>query len=94
MRDAPPPLILVHGLAGTSGAICAGGATRGLDAIAAPTLLVWGEHDRLVPPATAAAWQAAIPDAKLVALPDAGHVPMHERPDEFNRLARAFLGAV
>jgi pimeloyl-ACP methyl ester carboxylesterase len=47
-----------------------------------PTLLVWGERDRLVPVAAADAFITALPDARLVVVAGAAHMPMLERPDE------------
>jgi pimeloyl-ACP methyl ester carboxylesterase len=64
---------------------------RELREIEAPTLLLWGEHDRLVPHDHAEEYERAIPDARLVVLAGAGHVPMAERPDEFARETLAFL---
>jgi pimeloyl-ACP methyl ester carboxylesterase len=60
-------------------------------AIRAPTLLVWGTRDPLVPPTLAAAWGEAIPHARLVEIDGAGHVPMVERPAEFASAVREFL---
>lgn len=48
--------------------------------ITAPTLLLWGEQDRMIPIANAQDYLAALPDARLVALPGIGHVPMEEAP--------------
>ena len=62
-----------------------------LGAIAAPTLLVWGEHDTLVPTRLAPSFRDAIPGARLLILPGAGHVPMFDRPADFNRAILAFL---
>jgi pimeloyl-ACP methyl ester carboxylesterase len=59
--------------------------------IRAPTLLLWGERDTLVPLSLAAEWQRAIPSSRLVVLPGAGHVPMVERPREFAKLLLEFL---
>jgi pimeloyl-ACP methyl ester carboxylesterase len=59
--------------------------------IRAPTLLVWGDHDPLVPAALAADWRRALPQARLVTIPGAGHVPMIERPAEFASAVRGFL---
>ena len=64
-----------------------------LGGVRAPTLLLWGERDRLVPAANAAVWAAALPAARIELLPGAGHVPMVERPDEVSRLLREFLQA-
>ena len=59
-----------------------------LGAIEAPTLLVWGDRDRLVPARVAEEWQARLPRSRFVQLP-CGHVPMWEAPDE---LAHSLLG--
>jgi pimeloyl-ACP methyl ester carboxylesterase len=59
--------------------------------IRAPTLLLWGERDPLVPPSLAAAWRDAVPQARLVTIPGAGHVPMVERPSEFVSALAGFL---
>jgi len=59
--------------------------------IACPTLIVWGDRDRLVPVRDAAAFEQLIPDARKVVYADTGHVPMLERPGRFNADLRAFL---
>ncbi len=51
-----------------------------LHRIDVPTLIVWGKEDRLLPPPYGAAWQKAIPNARLVTLVGAGHVPHVEEP--------------
>lgn len=45
-----------------------------------PTHLLWGEDDKIVPFAHAAAWQRAIPAASLTTFPGTGHLLFHERP--------------
>jgi pimeloyl-ACP methyl ester carboxylesterase len=50
-----------------------------LHRVQCPTLLVWGEHDRLVPPAYAEAYRKYIPHAELKLIPNCGHLPMFER---------------
>jgi pimeloyl-ACP methyl ester carboxylesterase len=47
-----------------------------------PTLILWGDQDRLLPPAYAAAWNRAIPRSKLHNIFNAGHLPHVERPDD------------
>jgi pimeloyl-ACP methyl ester carboxylesterase len=59
-----------------------------LPAIRAPTLLVWGERDRLVPIRVAAEWQHLVPSSRLARL-SCGHVPMLEMPHD---LAECMLG--
>jgi pimeloyl-ACP methyl ester carboxylesterase len=61
--------------------------------IAAAPLLVWGERDPLVPLAVGEALQRALPGSRLVVLRGAGHVPMYDRPEAFNREVLAFLSA-
>jgi pimeloyl-ACP methyl ester carboxylesterase len=55
-----------------------------------PALLLWGERDRIVAPGYAQAWQAAIQGARCERIPDAGHFPHWEQPDEFARRVAAF----
>lgn len=59
--------------------------------ITAPTLLLWGEGDAMIPVTNADDYRAAMPHALLVILPDVGHVPQEERPSESLASVRAFL---
>jgi pimeloyl-ACP methyl ester carboxylesterase len=61
-----------------------------LPRIAVPTLLIWGEQDERSPLRVAQQFQQAIPDAKLVVLPRAGHMSNLERPEPFNDAVRGF----
>ena len=45
------------------------GLTKWLHRIDVPTLLIWGEDDRLVPPSFGEAYRALIPGSRLVVLP-------------------------
>jgi pimeloyl-ACP methyl ester carboxylesterase len=54
-----------------------------LHRIHCPTLLVWGDHDRLVLPAYGEAYHQHIRGSKLKLLPHCGHLPMFEREAEF-----------
>jgi pimeloyl-ACP methyl ester carboxylesterase len=56
--------------------------------VRAPTLVVWGDRDRLVPVQLAPRTARAIPDARLLVLPGVGHVAQLEDPE---LVARAFL---
>lgn len=64
-----------------------------LHRIDVPTLLIWGDHDRAFPKEYALAYQKAIPGAKLVIVPECGHVPQIEKPDAFVAALEGFLGA-
>ena len=46
-----------------------------------PTLLVWGDADRLVPPATADAWKASLANSRVEIVPGAGHLVFEEKPE-------------
>jgi pimeloyl-ACP methyl ester carboxylesterase len=46
-----------------------------------PTLLLWGANDRLVSVAYAEAYRAMLPQAQLVVIPEAGHLPHVEQPE-------------
>jgi pimeloyl-ACP methyl ester carboxylesterase len=59
--------------------------------IAAPTLLLWGEKDAMVPATNAADYLLALPDARSVVLPGIGHVPMEEAPAATANAIRQFL---
>ncbi len=61
-----------------------------LGSIDAPTLLVWGARDRIVPAADGPAWREALVDARLLVLPRAGHVPMVDAPDDLADAIVAF----
>jgi pimeloyl-ACP methyl ester carboxylesterase len=58
----------------------------------APTLLIHGDCDTLVPLALAERLQAQLPNARLRVIAGAGHIPMFERPREFNNMVLRFLG--
>jgi pimeloyl-ACP methyl ester carboxylesterase len=61
------------------------------ESITCPVLLVWGEHDAIVPPSSAHQMHDKLPDSELAVLPGAGHSPMVEFPNRFNDLALKFL---
>jgi pimeloyl-ACP methyl ester carboxylesterase len=59
--------------------------------IAAPTLLIWGDSDRVVPPSVADRYARMIPGARKVIFADTGHAPMLERPALFNDVVDTFV---
>jgi pimeloyl-ACP methyl ester carboxylesterase len=64
-----------------------------LHRVKCPVLLLWGAHDRLVPPSYGRAYQKYLPQAELKLIPDCGHLPMFEREAEFvNTLAQFCAG--
>jgi pimeloyl-ACP methyl ester carboxylesterase len=59
--------------------------------ITAPTLLLWGERDAMIPFSNSADYLRALPHARLIALPALGHVPQEEAPAESAAAVAAFL---
>jgi pimeloyl-ACP methyl ester carboxylesterase len=64
-----------------------------LHRIKSPTLLIWGEHDRLVPPANGRAYAEAMPHATLQLVRDAGHSVILEQPEACCRHITTFLAS-
>jgi pimeloyl-ACP methyl ester carboxylesterase len=62
-----------------------------LGEIACPTLIVWGDRDRLIGVRDADVFAELIGNSRKVVFADTGHVAMLERPDEFNTLLAEFL---
>ena len=50
--------------------------------IAAPTLVISGDSDRVIPPAIAQRYHELIAGSGLLLIPQTGHLPQEERPDE------------
>ncbi len=61
--------------------------------IGAPTLLLWGQRDRWVPPELAQHWLDDLAAGRLVVYPDAGHIAMEEIPRRSVDDLRRFLDA-
>ncbi len=59
--------------------------------VTAPTLLLWGRRDSLVPPALGHVMRQELAHAELHILDGAGHVVMYDRPAAFNRAVLAFF---
>jgi pimeloyl-ACP methyl ester carboxylesterase len=60
---------------------------------AVPTLVIWGARDAIVPLGGADWLARELPGARLAVIPEAGHVPMLDRPAEFTAALRGFLGS-
>jgi pimeloyl-ACP methyl ester carboxylesterase len=67
----------------TNPAIQAEAVDGKLGAITIPTLVVWGDHDGLVPLEDGRDYAAKIPGSRLVIVPDCGHAPCIEDPPAF-----------
>jgi pimeloyl-ACP methyl ester carboxylesterase len=64
---------------------------RWLHRITAPTLVVWGENDKLLPAAYAKVWGERVPKSRVEIIPRCGHLPQIEQPDATAKLVLGFL---
>ncbi len=62
-----------------------------LPEIACPTLIVWGEQDRVIPVRDAGVFEQLIAGSRKVLFEETGHMAMLERPAAFNELLEEFL---
>jgi len=67
------------------------GFARQLAQIRPPTLIVWGAKDRVFPPKVGQDLHAALPGSSFALIPEAGHIPQWEQPDQVNRVLLNFL---
>lgn len=65
-----------------------------LGKITAPTLVIWGAEDRLIPLEDGRQATARIPGARFEVFEQTGHMPMEERPEDVLRLAGEFWAGV
>jgi pimeloyl-ACP methyl ester carboxylesterase len=63
-----------------------------LHRIAVPTLLIWGNDDKLFPRDYAFVYQRLIPGSKAVVLPECGHLPHIEKAEAFVSELESFIG--
>jgi pimeloyl-ACP methyl ester carboxylesterase len=68
------------------------GLKKRIHRVTAPTLLLWGKEDRLVPPVYADEFARRIQGARVQTVGDAGHAPHLEQPETVARMVRDFLG--
>ncbi len=59
--------------------------------IKTPTLIIWGEHDGLIPVDVAYKFEKDIAGSKLVVLKNSGHVPMEENPEQVIPMVETFI---
>jgi pimeloyl-ACP methyl ester carboxylesterase len=60
-----------------------------LHRVTAPTVVIWGSEDRLLPVAHAQRWQELIEDARIELIADAGHLPHIEQPERVVEIVRS-----
>ena len=56
-----------------------------------PTLIIWGDKDRLIDVSNAYRFQQDLPGSRLLIIPGSGHVPMEESPEEVIGAMKEFL---
>jgi pimeloyl-ACP methyl ester carboxylesterase len=64
---------------------------RWLHRVNVPTHIIWGDGDRVIPPAYAEAFHRLIPGSTLTMIPNAGHLPHVERAVPVGEAIQAFL---
>jgi pimeloyl-ACP methyl ester carboxylesterase len=62
--------------------------------IAVPAMVLVGEQDRMTPPSSSVALAGELPKGRLEVIPGAGHFPMMEAHEEFNRRLASFAAEV
>lgn len=62
-----------------------------LPEIACPTLIVWGDEDKVIPVGDASVFEELIPRSRKVIFEGTGHLAMIERPEAFNELLSEFM---
>ena len=67
------------------------GLHKRLHRVSAPTLVVWGENDRLIPVAYAQEFGRRIAGSRVVTMPDCGHIPQVEQCEATTAAVREFL---
>ena len=68
------------------------GLKKRIHRVKAPTLVLWGKDDRLVPPVYADEFTRRLPDTRVQMVDGAGHAPHLEQPEVVARMVRDFLG--
>jgi pimeloyl-ACP methyl ester carboxylesterase len=63
---------------------------RWLGRVTIPTMVIWGDEDRLVPSALASHWGALLPAGTVKTFPDAGHLVLDESADAVTTIAEFF----
>ena len=78
-------------LSQTGGAVGDAELTKAAEALTADTLLVWGAADGIAPLSQAERLRERMPNSQLAVVDGAGHLPMAERPETFNRILRNYI---
>ena len=63
-----------------------------LPRVKVPTLVIWGENDRIIPPSAGERIAETMPNTRLEVIAGAGHLPHIEKPDEVIPILQQHLG--
>ena len=66
--------------------------SRMLARIANPTLVAWGEEDRLLPASQLPLWVEALPNGHALLIEGAGHLLLQEQPDSVTKIGDFLAG--
>lgn len=66
-------------------------STQILSKINCPVLIIHGEEDQLIPIKEAESMEQQIQNSRLIKIPQAGHLPNMEKPDDYNQALRDFI---
>ena len=80
-----------HSLLATSRAWSACRVEEDAHLITQQTLIIWGENDPVIPSSDGYKLHHAIPDSRLVLIPNSGHIPQEERSEAFANVVADFL---
>lgn len=69
------------------------GLSKRIHRVTSPALLIWGKHDRVLPPSYAEDFAQGIRGAKLSEIEDAGHELLLEQPEAVLAVISAFAGS-
>jgi pimeloyl-ACP methyl ester carboxylesterase len=67
--------------------------SQAIDQVRTPTLVIWGAHDTVAPLRTGKVLAGRMPAARLEIIPQAGHVPMLDQSEKFNRVVLKEISA-
>ena len=70
------------------------GTKESVGCIVIPTLILWGEADKLIPVASAHWFKSVLPHATLITYPGIGHIPMEETPDRSANDLKSWLATL
>lgn len=70
-----------------------GNLEQNLSKIKTPTLILWGDKDRVIHPDSAIVFNKGIPNSKLIIFKDCGHIPQLERPEDTGKAISEFIKA-